>query len=300
MKRALIGAVLLFLAAQLALEQSTEPPAPIFPSDGKPPVEANGAELLQAVCPGQVTSDDAVLSMQGCESHAENFGGTILLTRSFQGWAMKWYKAGVETSQCHKVSIQDGREILVCIGETGGQGNVRTELYVEDLLRPAATLMAEDESPFFSANDNSLRCGEDPEVTRSFIEKVEFAGSAISVTASFGQGSSAQPCSAPVRTIISTSFLTVTITNRRPQVRRRRDCLGRSNALLPGTTCVQSPSASPRRLITAGTRSAEYGLSLGHQSQADLHGDSLLRGSPVRVGGEPQRSRQGYGSGHCR
>jgi hypothetical protein len=112
---------------------------------------------------------------------------------------MEWYKPGIVTSQCHKVPLQDGREILVCIGETGGQGNVRRELYVEDLLRPAATLMAEDESPFFSANDNSLRCGEDPEVTRSFIEKVAFAGSAISVTASFGQGSSAQPCSPPVK-----------------------------------------------------------------------------------------------------
>jgi hypothetical protein len=36
------------------------------------------------------TSDDAVLWVEGCEPHSENFGGTILLTRNFQGWALEW------------------------------------------------------------------------------------------------------------------------------------------------------------------------------------------------------------------
>lgn len=227
--------MLLFLPARLMPGQAAEPPAPIFPADGKPPAEVNAAELLQAVCPGKVelgekfacecpaqsglridgfswslmrvtrghflspASDDAVLSMEGCEPHSENFGGTILLTQDFRGWNMLWYKAGVEASQCHKVQQRDGREILVCIGDSGGQGNVGTDLYVEDLLHPTAALMAEGEAPFFSAVDNTGTCGDNPEsetkpfpVTRAFIERVEFlsntpnTGSAIAVTASFG------------------------------------------------------------------------------------------------------------------
>lgn len=206
----------------------------VFPSDGKLPAEADGAGLLQSVCPGKVevgketgcgktcpaytgfagddlgwtlarvtrghflspTSDDAALFMEGCEPHSENWGGTILLTRESQGWVMKWYKAGVETSQCHKVALQSAREILVCLGETGGQGFNSTELYVEDLLHPAATLMGEDEAPFFAADDDTLTCGYDEElkttskVTRAFIEKVEFSAdtpAAISVTAGLGE-----------------------------------------------------------------------------------------------------------------
>ena len=41
---------------------------------------------------------------------------------------MLWYKAGVETTQCHKVKLLDQREILVCLGTEGGQGIVSTEL----------------------------------------------------------------------------------------------------------------------------------------------------------------------------
>jgi hypothetical protein len=221
------------------LGQSSEPPAPIFPSDGNPPAEANGAELLQVVCPGQVevgkeigcgnhcpsfaglkefvpwslttvtlghflspTSDDAVLSMQGCEPHSNNFGGTILLTQDYRGWNKVWYKAGVETSQCHKAPLQTGREILVCIGETGTAGSLLAELYVEDLLNPGGTLRAEEEAPFFSAHHNVVTCGENFEhetmpfpLTRAFIERVDFpaippgGASTISVTASLGRRS---------------------------------------------------------------------------------------------------------------
>lgn len=232
--------MLVFLPVRLCLGQVSEPPAPIFPSDGRPAAEAGGAELLEAICPGHVevgkeigcgngcpsftglkeftpwslttatrghflspASDDAVLSMVGCENHPDNFGGTILLTRGVLGWAMDWYKAGVETSQCHKVPLRDGREILVCLGEDGGQGSVETELYLEDLLDPTPALRATDRAPIFGAMDEWLWCGENFEdetkplpLTRAFIDKVEFpatssggAASTISVTASFGQRS---------------------------------------------------------------------------------------------------------------
>src|SRR5207253_2158254 len=78
------------------------------------------------------SSEDAVLSMAGCESHSENFGGSLLLTRRANGWRMLWYKAGVQTSKCHKVSLPGGREGLVCMGKDGGQGFLTASLSFVD------------------------------------------------------------------------------------------------------------------------------------------------------------------------
>jgi len=111
---------------------------------------------------------------------------------------MEWYKAGVDTSKCHKVPLRDAREILICPGGNGDQfGHVSTALYIEDLLNPVRSPRS-DGPHFFELWDNTRRCDEDP-VWRRFIEKVEFAGSGISVTASFGEGSSAQSCLPPVK-----------------------------------------------------------------------------------------------------
>ena len=141
-------------------------------------------------------SDDAVISTDGCETHADNFGGSILLTRRSGVWTMLWYKPGVPTARCHKVSLSTGREILVCMGVAGGMGAHSTQLYTEDLTKPVATLMAEGSEPFFSAFDNTATCAEDrpDSVTRSVIDRVEFvpapSGPArITVTASYGKKS---------------------------------------------------------------------------------------------------------------
>lgn len=214
-----------------------------FPSESKDPRVAGGAELLEAVCPGMVTtgkgmgcltgcsddtafgkfgdrfpwsleavtfgrflsptSEDAVLWMTGCEPHSLNFGGTILLTKSSKRWSMLWYKAGVQTARCHKAATHNEREILVCIGTAGGQGNLSTDLYALDLTNPKPTLMAggPNDGTFFAAFDDTLTCGwqdgakepsTDP-VIRTRIDKVEFSANRangvplISVTARFGK-----------------------------------------------------------------------------------------------------------------
>ncbi len=139
------------------------------------------------------TGDDAVITTGGCEPHALNFGGSIFLTRHSGRWEMEWYQAGVETSNCHKVQLSGGREILVCLGEYGGQGNVFTDLYVEDLLSPHASQMAADWH-FFQLFDNVATCGENFEnesepfpVRRASIERVEFTERALSITFKFGK-----------------------------------------------------------------------------------------------------------------
>ncbi len=147
------------------------------------------------------TSEDAVLLMTGCEPHMLNFGGTILLTRKSQKWSMLWYRAGVQTARCHKVVRRDRREILVCIGTEGAQGNNSTELYVEDLLNPKPTLMAGSlgDGGFFAAFDDTANCGEGqgadaPDtspVIRTQIDKVQFSTNggtpSVLVVARFGK-----------------------------------------------------------------------------------------------------------------
>ena len=224
--------LLLFLVAAVAWAQ---PQKTIFPSDSKDPKQSDGAALLEAVCPGRVVvgkgvqcqmkcpeftglsefsgwtllavtrghflspeSDDAALAMTGCEPHSENWGGTILLTHRAQEWMMLWYKAGVETSQCHKVKLEDNREILVCLGSDGGQGLLWTQLYVEDLQAPRPALMA-GENGFFGIFDSTETCGwmsddiskPDP-LIHAYIERVIFRDvrgsvAAISATAAYGE-----------------------------------------------------------------------------------------------------------------
>lgn len=201
------------------------PTETIFPSDARDS-RAVDAELLQAVCPGDVvigkeikcrgvcpkftgfggedmewqlarvtrghflspTTDDAVLWMSGCEPHGANWGGTILLTRRSEKWTIVWYKAGVPTAQCHKVQLADRREILVCLGSYGGQGTVITALYVEDMLAPVGTLMTgTGRGHFFEAVDDVYGCV--PKMARANIEKVTFSRDAEgrSVVSATGQ-----------------------------------------------------------------------------------------------------------------
>lgn len=214
-----------FLFSVLVLKGQSIDSKTIFPADSRAFVQTEDKDLIQTVCPGHIekdgkvecgkncpsssgldmgqhifdlslidvtrghflsaASDDAVISTEGCESHSENFGGSILLTRRAERWIMLWYQSGVETLRCHKVQLKSGRGILVCLGEYGGQGNVWMQLYIEDLVRPQGSLMAENSHGIFEVFDNSTICGGNVEneskpsaLTHTLIEKIEFAASA--------------------------------------------------------------------------------------------------------------------------
>jgi hypothetical protein len=196
----MIGSVRAWLILVISAIASAQnyPPRPIFPSDGLGPKEAGGAEILEAVCPGQVltddrircrtrcpqytgfaesevdwvlarvtrghflapVSDDAILWIEGCEPHSRLYGGSILLTRKSGTWKMLWYKAGVKTDQCHKIALRTGREVLICIDDNFFplQGYVATTLYAEDLRAPRNNW---DVKPLFSIADSVASCGSD-------------------------------------------------------------------------------------------------------------------------------------------
>ncbi len=237
------GLLIILLAAE-AWAQTATTRAPIFPADNESPEQGQAAELLEAVCPAKVvngkqitcgdacpeftgfrgdredwqaasvirghflspTSNDVALSMLGCEAHSMNFGGTVLLTQRAKKWKMLWYKPGVQTEQCHKVPLEGGREILVCIGQYGGQGSVSTSLYVQDLLLPTENLMADErQAAFFEVVDDTAACGWNMEddakpnpLTLQYIEKVTFGvqrkdKTVLSVVARYGERSMTPP-----------------------------------------------------------------------------------------------------------
>ena len=82
------------------------------------------------------TSEDAAVNCFGCDGHAELYGGTLLLTKRFGGWEPVWYKAGVITRHCRRVSLATGRQILFCEETDGGMGHSMHGLYTVDFTNP--------------------------------------------------------------------------------------------------------------------------------------------------------------------
>jgi hypothetical protein len=82
------------------------------------------------------TSDDAVIPCVDCESHPALWGGSLLLTKQDDKWEPVWYKPGVITRHCHKISLETGRQILVCEEPDGGMGHSLHGLYLVDFTKP--------------------------------------------------------------------------------------------------------------------------------------------------------------------
>jgi hypothetical protein len=60
----------------------------------------------------------------GCESHAENFGGTLLVERRGDVWVHASYRSGFHPASCKAFARPDGRDALVCFWTTDHQGIV--------------------------------------------------------------------------------------------------------------------------------------------------------------------------------
>jgi len=82
-------------------------------------------------------SEDADVSGFSSEGHPSRWGGTLLLSRRDGKWVPQWYKSALITHSCQKVTLPDGREILLCEDEDGGMGHELHYLYSVDLAHPA-------------------------------------------------------------------------------------------------------------------------------------------------------------------
>ena len=222
--------LLILFAATAAWAQEPDFAKPIFPTDSVSPQVGQAAQLLESVCPGNVevgteitcrggceklpgqvdrsfeggwrvtsvlrghflagNSDDAVLGTEGCEAHSNEWGGSILLTRTSGAWRQVRYEGGMRTERCHRVRAVDGRDLALCEIIHAAQGNLARQLALEDLNAPKPMW----DHPILEVEDTVRSCGElaagaeSPEpAVRAYIERVEFTARGMSVYARYGK-----------------------------------------------------------------------------------------------------------------
>jgi hypothetical protein len=113
-------------------------------------------------------SEDVALNCYACASHPYLYGGTLLLTKRSGQWQPVWFKQGVITRHCRRVSLATGRQILFCEETDGGMGHSVHGLYVVDFTKPksawdSVVLMADSYgTPMFEG------------VQTQFIDRVSF------------------------------------------------------------------------------------------------------------------------------
>ena len=134
-------------------------PCPSFVGDGS----LEGTLTPQAVTYGKFLNGRdiyALLDLSGCESHASNFGGSVLLRwRGLTRWDFVKYLPGLRSGDCQKYPAAGGRETLLCEGGYAGMGIVDTSLFQLDLARALAgtDTTSGDDAPLF-LEDNTLAC----------------------------------------------------------------------------------------------------------------------------------------------
>lgn len=68
--------------------------------------------------------DEVAATFKGCESHAENWGGTLFAQRIGHSkvWVARSYRSGFHPEACKPFALPDKRDLLLCTWSTGHQG----------------------------------------------------------------------------------------------------------------------------------------------------------------------------------
>jgi hypothetical protein len=132
------------------------------------------------------SSEDALISGSGCASHADDFGGSFLLTKQGLSWHKVRYVAGLIAFDCHKLTGSDARDRLICGQADSWQGDEYSSVCIHDPgvdLIKTDTLVAQFARGyaldnrgdcFFGVEDTTGGVGKS--FQREFIQRVEFAG----------------------------------------------------------------------------------------------------------------------------
>jgi hypothetical protein len=174
------------LLVQICPGESSESGCDVCPKDTNSPA---GKWEIKAVFSGHFvspSSEDALVSGFGCESHGDDFGGSFLLTTQGLSWHKVRYVAGLIAFDCHKLTGSDGRDRLMCGQADSWQGDQFSSVCIHD---PGADVIKTDtlnaEFDRGRALDNRGDCffgvedtmgGMGKSFQRGFIQWVEFAG----------------------------------------------------------------------------------------------------------------------------
>ncbi len=123
-------------------------------------------------------TDEAAAVFSGCESHAENWGGTLLAKRDGNAWRAVEYRSGVHPESCKPFRRPDGRDLLVCRWVDGHQSFWHDRLFSYDWAQPDGSEAAW--RSIMELDDNTAGAcflGTTPgmEVTRGTIESFDFS-----------------------------------------------------------------------------------------------------------------------------
>ena len=103
------------------------------------PTGCTGSLQVGTVIRGSFTrpsTAEALADYEGCEPHAGNFGGSVLLRRQGAGWERVAFLPGLRSAACLRLPRADGAEALACYSSWSGQGEEDGAI---DLLRFDAT-----------------------------------------------------------------------------------------------------------------------------------------------------------------
>ena len=116
---------------------------------------------MYAETPGHFISaqdDNLILDGTGCDSHANNFGGSFIFSIKDGKARLVRYDQGLVTSQCHKFAYKDGRDFIVCRGGWGGQGENDENVF----MAAFAATGKETVTRLISTSDTRGTCLDDP------------------------------------------------------------------------------------------------------------------------------------------
>jgi len=143
-------------------------------------------------------ADQRALPIEGCEPHAANGGGMLLLERSPGGFVVERYIGSLFAGECQPVRRTDGRDLLVCARSDAHQGTGTVQLFQWDLAAPEEELV--EAGPLLQAQDDEWSgCGSELGQAVSSTEIVRWAvrkapgGARLSVDLDIREGLVTEP-----------------------------------------------------------------------------------------------------------
>jgi len=133
-------------------------------------------------------SQDAMLTIDGCNFLAANGAAGMLLTKREGEWKNLDYSIALETDRCRKMKFSSGRDLLVCELQGGG-----TYFHERSLLAIFAEADAFKLKRLLVAGDTTLNCSDDAAAQMALIRSVEFRDlngdgkEDVVITADFGR-----------------------------------------------------------------------------------------------------------------
>jgi hypothetical protein len=102
--------------------------------------QGSGGGTIGAIYRGSFSragADEALVTLDGCEAHGDNYGGMVLVGHDSTGWRFVSYFAGAH-NEC-KATERDGRTLLLCSDVDYSQGVETQTLSEEDYGVAAAS-----------------------------------------------------------------------------------------------------------------------------------------------------------------